>query len=121
MGSNILFGTELSCLGKCDESGLKFCSEDSLQRAEVIVVDIRHERDEFVCVRCGRDGRGDVILACVSSVYMRRRSRVSTFELPYHFGCMYISFVHPFIVGVGIPLPFDKVLLLASSAELPSV
>ncbi len=34
---------------------------------------------------------------------------------------MYVLVINPFVIGVRVPFPFDKILLLASFAELPGV
>ncbi len=51
--SDILFGTELSGLGPCDEPFFELGSEDAFWQAKVVLVDIRHEGDEL----CECDGR----------------------------------------------------------------
>src|SRR6266702_201326 len=86
-----------------------------------IVVDIRHGRDKFLCEGCRGARKGDAVLACASSVYMHRFCGVSIFKLPYRLWCMYVLLIYPFVIGIGVSLPFDKVLLLVSSAELPRV
>jgi len=40
--SDILLGTEFSCLGVGDESLLELCPKDALWRSKVVLVDIGH-------------------------------------------------------------------------------
>ncbi len=49
MGLDILLSTELPCFGECDEPRFELGPKDSFQQAKVVVVDICHEREEFVC------------------------------------------------------------------------
>jgi len=121
VGSDILFGTEFSCLGLGNESFFELRSEDAFRRSEVIVVDIGHEGYEFGERCIGVRRRGNRELACVALPYMRFCGGVLIFKLPYRFRGVDVSCVYPFIIGVRVPLPFDKVLRLPSSAELPRV
>jgi len=71
MGSDILLGTEFSCLTFGDESTGEFLGEDTPWGSQVIDVDIGHERDEFTSEGCGRMGlRRNGGLSCISPVYM---------------------------------------------------
>jgi len=59
VGSYVLLGAEFSRLVECDESRLELNSEDPFRGSEIVVVDIRHVRDKFVCEGCASSGRGD--------------------------------------------------------------
>src|SRR6266571_4781070 len=112
MGSYVLLGAEFSHLIVREVPLLQLNSEDSLRRSEVIIVDIRHERLEFVSEGWFGRMRGNAVLARVSSAYMRPDCGVSTFKLPYRFRGVYVLLIDPFVIRVGVSLPFDKILLL---------
>ena len=119
MGSDVFLGTKFLRLLKGDKPPFKLGSEDTFRRPEVVVVDIGHEGDEFVCERCrGVERRGNGRLACASSAYMHFCCGVLIFKLPYCLICMYVLLVDPLIVQVRVALPFDKVLQFSSSAKL---
>ena len=98
VGSDVLLGTEFSCLRLGDESLLKLCSEDALRRSEVVVVDIGHERYEFCEWLSGAKRRGNGEFTCVALPYMCSCGGVSIFELPYRFRGVDVSCIYPFVI-----------------------
>src|SRR6266702_448293 len=69
VGSNVLLGTEFSCLVGCDKLGVKLGPKDMLQQSKVVGVDsIRHKGS----MSSGRHRgmRGDRVLAHRSHPYM---------------------------------------------------
>ncbi|SRR6266702_6599569 len=69
MGSNVLLGTEFSCLVGCDELGVKLGPKDTFRLSKVVGIDsIRHKGS--VSSGCCSE-RSDRVLAHRSHPYMR--------------------------------------------------
>src|SRR6266702_544418 len=121
VGSDVFLGAEFSRLVVGDKLRVKLGSEDSFRRTEVVCVGvIRHGRGGVNGSWSCRE-RGDRVLARHSAPYMSVLSGPRTLKLPYRFRGMYVLVINPLVIRVWVSLPFDQILLLSSSAELPRV